>query len=207
MQFQKTFKRALNATLLIVLFILGNVAKAGELFPIDSQDSFVKFYCESLLHNFQGEAKAITGNVELELNATPPIQKASLEFKTAALTTFNASRDTKMKEWLNINMHPNATFSLDAVKLVAGDYRTADKEHPAQFSVSGILALNGQKQPINGTALGWREKNRLVVTGDANIDTLKYGLPQIRLAFITVGTNVNTSYRLSFVLPTKYSLR
>jgi len=198
-------KATTQAASLAVLFVFGNIANAGELFPVDPQDSFVKFFGESLLHNFHGEAKAITGGAELDLNATPPIQKASLEFKTAALSTFNDARDVKMKEWLHIDVHPNATFSLDSVKPLAGDYKTADKQHPAQFTVAGTLTLNGKKQPLIGTALGWRETNRLIVTGDANVDTLKYGLPQIRMAVITVSTNVKTSYRLSFLLPVKYS--
>jgi hypothetical protein len=47
----------------------------------------------------------------------------------------------------------------------------------------------------------------LIVTGETVVDTLKYGLPQIREAFMTVGTNVKTSYRFTFILPPEYVVK
>jgi hypothetical protein len=135
------------------------------------------------------------------------VQKATLHFKTASLTTFNKGRDQKMRDWLKIDAHPEATFSLENVKLVEGDVQHAVAANPAKFQVSGELTLNGAKQPISGSALGWREKDRLIVTGEAVVDTLKSGLPQIREAFMTVGTKVKTSYRFSFVLPVEFSVK
>jgi polyisoprenoid-binding protein YceI len=165
------------------------------------------FVGTSFLHDFHGEARDFSGSADLDPAATPPVQKAALHFKTASLTTFNKTRDQKMRDWLKIETHPEATFSLESVKLVEGDIQHASASHPAKFQVSGDLTLNGTKQPISGSAIGWREKDRLVVTGETVIDTLKYGLPQIREAVMTVGTNVKTSYRFSFVLPAEYSAK
>jgi polyisoprenoid-binding protein YceI len=177
---------------------------AEQNLPLDPKGSSLTFVGDSFLHDFHGEARDFSGSAILDPAATPPIQKATLHFKTASLTTFNKGRDQKMRDWLKIDAHPEATFSLDGVKLVEGDVEHASAAHPAKFQVSGELRLNGTKQPISGSALGWREKDRLVVTGETVVDTLKYGLQQIREAFMTVGTNVKTSYRFSFILPAEY---
>ncbi len=81
---------------------------------------------------------------------------------------------------------------------ISGDYSKADSVHPARFGVTGTLTLNAVKQRIAGEALGWREKKRLVVTGDVLVNTLNFGLPQIRMLVITVAPEVKTHYRFSF---------
>jgi polyisoprenoid-binding protein YceI len=190
-----------------VLLVWTPVAVAGQTLPLDPKGSSLTFVGTAFLHDFHGEARDVTGSAVVESEATPPVQKATLHFKTASLTTFNKGRDQKMREWLKIDAHPEATFSLESVKLVEGDAQRAVASHPAKFQVSGELTLNGVKQPVSGSALGWREKDRLVVTGETVIDTLKYSLPQIREAMMTVGTNVKTSYRFSFILPAELSAK
>jgi polyisoprenoid-binding protein YceI len=180
---------------------------ASQTLPLDPKASSLTFVGDALLHSFHGEARNFTGNAVLDTDATPPVQKATLRFKTAALTTFHNGRDKKMWEWLKVDTHPDATFALENVKLVEGDGQKADAGHPAKFQVSGTLTLNGVKQPITGNALGWREKDRLIVSGDTVVDTLKYGLPQVREALLTVGTNVKTSYRFAFILPPEFALK
>ena len=165
------------------------------------------FIGDAFLHNFHGEARDFSGNALLDPNAVPPVQQAVLRFKTASLTTFQTQRDQKMREWLKIDAHPDATFRLESVALVDGDAQKAVAAHPAKFLVRGELSLNGVKQPISGNALGWRDKDRLIVTGETVLDTLKYRLPQIREAFLTVGTQVKTSYRFAFILPSDFTLK
>ena len=179
---------------------------SAETLALDPRGSSLTFVGEAFLHNFHGEAKEFTGSAEFERDAVPPIQKATLHFKTAALTTFHQQRDQNMRDWLNIKVHPDATFQLESVKVLAGDYKTASPSQPAKFEVRGTLTLNGVKQPLSGTAQGWREKDRVIVTGESSVDTLKHGLPQIREALLTVGRNVKTSFRFSFVLPFGYAV-
>ena len=180
---------------------------ASQTLPLDPKASSLTFVGDAFMHTFRGEARNFTGNASLDSESTPPVQKATLHFKTAALTTFNNDRDKKMWEWLKIDAHPEATFALESVKLIEGDAQKADATHPAKFQVAGTLTLNGVKQSITGSAQGWREKDRLVVSGSTVIDTLKYGLPQIKQAFLTVGTNVKTSYRFTFVLPAEFAMK
>ena len=189
-----------------LLAYLAGVAAHGETLPLDPKGSSLTFIGESFLHNFHGEAKEFSGNAEFERDAVPPIQRATLHFKTAALTTFHQQRDQNMRGWLNIKVHPEATFQLEGVKVLTGDYKTASPAQPAKFAVSGTISLNGVKQPLSGTAQGWRENDRVIVAGEITVDTLKHGLPQIREAVLTVGRNVKTAFRFSFVLPPDYAV-
>ncbi|HEY3898349.1 MAG TPA: YceI family protein [Chthoniobacter sp.] len=202
-----SFRSLVLSAVACLLFAGPPAVVAGQNLPLDPKASSLTFVGDSFLHDFHGEARDFSGSALLDPAATPPVQKATLHFKTASLTTFNKGRDQKMRDWLKIDAHPDATFSLESVKLVEGDVQHAGASHPAKFQVSGELTLNGTKQPISGSALGWREKDRLVVTGQTVIDTLKYGLPQIREAFMTVGTNVKTSYRFTFILPPEYVVK
>ena len=180
----------------------------AETLPLDAKGSSLTFAGEALMHNFRGQAKEITGHATLDGNAVPPVQSATLQFNTAALTTFQADRDQNMKEWLQVKVYPEATFQLETVRLLQGDFRTATAAVPAKFAVSGTLTLHGVKQPLSGNALGWREKDRLIVAGETVIDTLKFGLPQIRQAVVlSVATNVKTTFRLSFVLPPEFAAK
>lgn len=178
---------------------------ADTLLPLDPAESFLHFTGYSFLHNFQGEAKAITGSATVNMSATPPIQTAKLIFKTTELTTLNNKRDENMKQWMHVDIHPEVDFSLEKVTPISGDYKTATQQQPARFSVAGTLTLNGVKQRITGEALGWREKGRLIVTGGIELNTLKFDLPQIKMVVLTVAPEVKTSYRFSFKLPPEFT--
>jgi polyisoprenoid-binding protein YceI len=197
---------ALCASLMLVGGFSVRAAGHSSL-PLDPKGSSLTFLGESFMHNFHGEAKEFTGSASLDPQAAPPVQTARLVFKTAELTTFINARDKKMREWLHVDAHPDAVFELRSVRLLRGDWQKADAAHPADFKVSGAFTLNGETQTIIGAAKGWREKDRLIITGDTVVDTLKSGLLQIRMAFITVGTNVATTYRFSFVLPPDYAMK
>jgi polyisoprenoid-binding protein YceI len=204
----RLLERNILLAALCLLPVFGSSALAESInLPLDPKGSSLKFVGDSFLHSFHGEARDFTGAAQLDSSATPPVQSATLHFRTAALTTFHNGRDQKMREWLKVTAHPDATFTLESVKLIEGDIQKADPQHPARFNVSGTFDLNGVKQPIGGTALGWRERDRLIVSGETTIDTLKHGLPQIREAFMTVGTNVKTTYRFSFTLPAEFALK
>lgn len=204
MQLHRISLRFQTFGLFAATILAGSLLRAAEL-PLDAKQSSVKFLGESFLHNFHGEAREMSGSADLDPQQEPPIQQATLRFATTRLTTFHEGRDKKMYEWLKVDAHPDAVFKLEKVKLVSGDDKTASSEHPAQFAVSGAFTFNGVKKPLSGTASGWREKDHLIVSGETVIDTLKYGLPQIREAFMTVGTNVHVTYRLVFVLPREYA--
>ena len=143
----------LAATAFLLTCLAGSEAH-GETLPLDLKGSSLTFTGEAFLHNFRGEAKEVEGNAVIEREAVPPIQRATLHFKMAALTTFNEQRDQNMRTWLNIKAYPEAAFQLERVKVLTGDYKTASPAQPAKFAVFGTLTLNGVKQPLSGYCTG-----------------------------------------------------
>lgn len=199
-----------KSRIILFIFVTGlsaGVSNAEQVLPLDPADSSFHFTGVSFLHSFHGEAKEISGSANVNPSATPPIQTAKLVFNSAELTTFNPERDEKMKQWMDIGIHPEVDFALEKVTPISGDYTKATALNPARFGVTGTLTLNDIKQQISGEALGWREKDRIVVTGDIVVNTLKFGLPQIRMVVITVAPEVKTSYRFSFKLPPELALK
>ena len=201
-----TISRRLFAALTVSLLFAATVS--GQTLPLDAKGSTLTFVCGAFLHDFRGEAKDLTGNADLDATAVPPIQKATLHFKTATITTFQQTRDQKMRDWLNVTIHPDAMFQLESVKMLGGDYKTTDASRPAKFAVSGNFTLNGVKQRLACTAQGWRDKDRVIVAGDITVDTSKHGLLQIREAVvISVDADVKVSFRFAFVLPPDYAAK
>ncbi len=185
---------------LVLACLVVTASATAESLPMDSKNSSLTFVGQAFLHDFRGEAKEMSGSAEFDETAAPPIQRATLEFRTTALTTFRSDRDKKMQEWLKVDLHPVAIFRLDSVSVVSGNYREARAGNPATFEVRGTLTLNGVKQPISGRAQGWREGGRLIVSGEATVNTPDFGLPEVREMFMTVGPKVKTSYRFTFLL-------
>src|ERR1700733_13031676 len=101
-----TARSPFSLLFLCLLLFEGAISRAGQTIDLDPNGSSVKFVGVSFLHNFHGEAKDVTGGAELDSTAFPPVQKATLQFKTAALTTFHKERDQKMFAWLRIAVHP-----------------------------------------------------------------------------------------------------
>lgn len=188
--------------LLLPLLLVGalRTASAQEI-PLDRKQSSVTFVGQAFLHSFRGEAKALAGQARLSTGAMPPLQRATLRFQLSGLTTFNSGRDQKMFEWLEVTRLPEAVFELESVRPLEGETAQASAAQPARFQVVGSLTLHGRKQKIEGSARGWREKDRLLVTGEVSLDTLSFGLPRIRQLMMTVDPNVKVTYRLAFVLP------
>jgi polyisoprenoid-binding protein YceI len=207
--FQKrtAMKRSLIFLIIAATCLCADAFSADSILPLAPADSWLHFTGSSFLHDFQGVAKEFDGSAVVNLSATPPVQTAHLEFKTAELTTFNQKRDDNMKKWMHVEIHPEAVFSLEKVRPIYGDYKTATLQHPAQFAVSGTFNLNGVKQRIVGNALGWREKDRLLVTGGLVLNTLDFKLPQIRLVLISVAPDVVISYRFCFKIPSELGLK
>ncbi len=122
------------------------------------------------------------------------------------MTTFESARDRNMFEWLQVDVNPGISFQLKSVKLDKGDPATASKDHPAQFAVVGDFTLNKVTTPLETSALGWREGNRLIVNGTTTVNTVDHGLPIIKQLFMTVDKEVDVAFHLVFDLPAELQI-
>ena len=95
-------RRLASRGLAALMLCAATFAAPAQDLPLDAAKSSVTFVGEAFLHNFHGEARDLSGQATLDPKAVPPVQKARLNFKAAALTTFNAGRDQKMYEWLQV---------------------------------------------------------------------------------------------------------
>ena len=112
-----------------------------------------------------------------------------------------ASRPPDTRRFGLRRRHPQASFRCEGIRVLSGDCATATVDAPAHVAISGTFELNGVRQPLNVNALWWQEGKRILVSGKATVDTLQFGLPQIKKAFMTVGTTVPIEYQFAFVLP------
>ncbi len=158
------------------------------------------------MHDFDGEAKDFSGIAQANQQRPEIIVSAAIEIQAAKMTTFESARDRNMLEWLHVDLNPGISFHLKSVKLVKGDPATATKDHPAQFTVAGDLNLNKVTKPLETSVLGWREVNRLIVTGTSKVNTADHGLPIIKQLFMTVDKEVDIAFHLVFDLPPEWQI-
>lgn len=187
-----------------VLFVAGCLHAA--VLPLDVKQSSLKFTGHAFMHNFDGQAKDFSGEAQADPQRPELVIGAKIEIQTAKMTTFESARNRNMAAWLHVEANPRITFRLTGVRLSKGDPATADRDHPAQFMVVGDFTLNKVTKPLETSALGWREGNRLIVTGATKINTADHGLPIITQLFMTVDKEVDVAFHLVFVLPAELQI-
>jgi polyisoprenoid-binding protein YceI len=187
-----------TAFLVLPLFFAA-VARGADV-PLDVKQSSLKFTGHATLHDFHGQAQDFHGSAQVDAADPNLVRSAVIDLAPAHLTTFQATRDKNMREWLHIDAHSQIEFRLTKVQ------HTSDPNYPSHnasnwFAVSGDFTLNGVTRPITAKATGWREGSRLIVDGTTTLDTTQFGLPIISQFFLTVDRNVDVSFHLVFDLP------
>lgn len=190
--------------LLALPFLFAPAASAAPA-PLDVPQSSLTFTGHAFLHDFKGEAKDFRGSAWIEPNDPSLVQTADIFITSAKLTTFENERDRHMDAWLHVDANPVITFHLARVIPLKGDPTRATVGHPAQFLVSGQFTLNQTTRPLEAVATGWRDGQRLSVTGATKIDTLAYNLPIVKQLFLTVDKDVDVRFHLVFDLPLNLS--
>jgi polyisoprenoid-binding protein YceI len=187
--------------LLLSLFLaLAANARAADA-PLDPAQTKIEFTGHATLHDFEGTARDIKGDAQVD-NVNPNfVTNAKVEVATANMTTFSDGRDKHMREWLHIDVNPGIEFHLAKITRTApGVISGPSKNHP-QFDVTGDFTLNGKTKPLTAQAKGWIDGHTLIVEGTTKIDTTEYGLPIIKQFFLTVDQNVDVRFHLVFDLP------
>ena len=188
-------------TRLLALALVPFLSARGALAPLDEKASSITFTGHATLHDFHGEVRDFHGQAMLTRGAPFLVTTAEIDFATAGLTTFQSARDRNMAEWLKAASNPTIVYRLEKITCRKGDPAHASPAQPAEFVVRGTLTLNQMTRPVLAVVQGWRDRNELVVTGTANLNTLTYGLPIIKQFFLTVDEHVDVAFRLVFDLP------
>ncbi|MCE0484870.1 MAG: YceI family protein [Methylacidiphilales bacterium] len=186
------------SSLIILLFPI--FLHATDL-PLDVKQSSLKFTGHAFMHDFNGEAQEFSGSAQADPQKPEIVVSAKIDIQTAKMTTFESARDQNMYDWLHVDANPAINFELKDVKLVQGDFDTATKDHPAQFTIGGNFTLNKVTKPLAASVLGWKAGNLLIVVGNTKINTADHGLPIIKQLFMTVDKEVDVTFYLVFDLP------
>jgi polyisoprenoid-binding protein YceI len=185
--------------LLLLLALPALVHASGA--PLDPAQTTITFTGHATLHDFQGAAREIKGDAQVD-NANPNfVTGAKVDVATASMTTFSDGRDKHMREWLRIDVNPGIEFRLAKIKRTAPGDVSRSAQAPSLYDVTGDFTLNGITRPLAARARGWLDGHTLVVEGTTKIDTTEYGLPIIKQFFLTVDPNVDVKFHLVFNLP------
>lgn len=189
----------IRAAFLVLPFFFATAGRGAEA-PLDVKQSSLKFTGHATLHDFSGQAQDFHGHAQVDESDPNLVRSAVIDIAAARLTTFQATRDKNMREWLHIDAHSQIEFRLTQVRPVS------DPDHPShdlsnRYAVSGDLTLNGVTRPVTAKVTGRREGSQLIVEGATTLDTTQFGLPIISQFFLTVDRNVDVSFHLVFDLP------
>ena len=185
---------------LFLFLALPALAHAADA-PLDPAQTKIGFIGHATLHDFEGAARDITGNAQVDSANSNFVTGAKVTVATATMTTFSDGRDKNMRDWLHIDAHPKIGFHLAKIVRTASGVISGPSTNAPRFDVMGEFTLDGSTKPLHATASGWIDGHTLIVDGTTKIDTTEYGLPIVKEFFLTVDKNVDVTFHLVFNLP------
>ena len=111
----------------------------------------------------------------------------TLRFHFADLHTGKDGRDKKMREWLQTERFPDATFTLGVLAPQAD----------GRYTATGQLAIHGVTREVTFPVTIKADHGQYVIDGSATLDTQTFGLPIIKvMAFLKVDPSIHVSFHL-----------
>ena len=139
--------------------------------------SSVEFVSKAPMETVTGRTCAVSGNLRLDPESLGDSVQVRLEVDLARLDTGIAMRDQHMREnHLHTSTFPKAVFTggrladLSAPRLVA--------EQKVTGTISGILELHGQRQPLQAALELTLQGGALHVVARFKIKLADYGIPR-----------------------------
>lgn len=141
--------------------------------------------------NFTSMAQQFEARVDLDPE-TLEVREAVCSFHFADLDSEEAKRDQKMLRWMESEAYPDGAFTLKEVR------RNGD-----QWVGTGTFTMHGQSREIEVPFTVERDGDKVILDGQAEMDTREWGLPKIRLFIFTVQTVIRPHFHLegTFDLP------
>ncbi|MCB7135384.1 YceI family protein [Cellulosimicrobium marinum] len=117
-----------------------------------------------------GTTDDVTGSVEVR---DGEVVRATVENRTATLTTGDAEQDRLVRQVLEVDLNPTATFALTSPLDVSALEETTDAVH---LEASGTLTLRGETQPVTAALEAQRSGEGVVVAGAISVRFSDFGL-------------------------------
>ncbi|EDY85283.1 hypothetical protein VDG1235_4918 [Verrucomicrobiia bacterium DG1235] len=114
------------------------------------------------------------------------VRKAAFSFKFENLDSDKAKRDKKMRDWMNIDVHPEARFTLKKVVEIDG-----------QKVGKGSFFMHGVSRDIEIPFSVESDGDQVTLDGSVTLDYENWDLKIIRLFYVlTVDTEITPHFHL-----------
>jgi len=181
--------RNLLAPLLAAACLCAPLAAAPLQLKVDTSASTIHFTADATLHSFEGWMRSWHLALSMPEGAELP-DSVVLKGDTRSLTTVHEKRDKEMHHWLEDEKLPDLVFRLSRFSGT-----------PEARVAEGELTLHGSTVPVAFPVQVQRDGSRLTISGQAQLDTRQFGLPQFRkFGLLSVDTEVRIDFKVTGVL-------
>lgn len=176
--------------LVLLVGSVNQAAAAERLLTIDPVQSRIEFGVKATMGSFVGVLSAY--EAQITIDEAVAVKSAALTFKFSELTTGEEKRDRHMHEWQDSSAHPDCRFELTRLT------SQADGSHLAE----GNFTLHGLTRPLSFPVRITTEGQRLILDGEAVVNTVDFGLPIIRkFLALKVNPEVVVRFHLQGAVP------
>lgn len=160
---------------------------------VDRAASRFDIAVKATVGSFTGHLRAFTADVTTDPDGRR-VESASFRCDFTAISTGNDHRNRDMDAWQETGRFPQVSFVLTSLESARGGLQTA----------SGRLRLHGVERTIQFPVSISSAHGRMIIDGDATLDTRDFGLPIIRKFWaLTVNPVVHVHFHLEGDLPAR----
>jgi polyisoprenoid-binding protein YceI len=169
------------------------LAPAMQRYQISIAESEVGFDGSSTLHDFTGRSRAVHGELRTALDAVATTSGGSFWFEARTLDTGNSSRDSEMRETLEVDTFPRISFTIDGIRGALGAARSRVQAN-GRFTIHGIERTRSFPIEVERLAAG-----RLRVRGELRFDITEHRIEPPRVLFVSMDEEVRVFFDLLLV--------
>ncbi len=174
----------IKSLIFLIATILGVGASAQNKVKVNSvkEETSITYSMNHPLHAWTGESKEVNSIILTDETKTTIFQVA-VSAKVSTFDSKNANRDSHMMEVTEALKYPNVTFVSTSVTIEGGD-----------FTSMGSLTFHGISQPVALKGKLTKEGNKLIFTGEFNLNMTQFKIEPPSL----MGINTNDDFKLEF---------
>jgi polyisoprenoid-binding protein YceI len=177
-------KLIIKLSLFFGLMVCGASLWAGN-FQVDKSNSEVAADAKaSPPHSFTNFLTDYEYDIEIDPESLT-VSRAVFEFNFANLDSKEEKRDKKMKDWMDIAVHPSARFEMKNV--IMRDGATIG---------SGTFFMHGVSREIEVPFSVKRDGDSVVMDGTAEFDYMDWDLKKVRLFIFSVNPELKIRFHL-----------
>jgi polyisoprenoid-binding protein YceI len=170
-----------------------------ERFEVDARTSTIGFDGTSTLHDFTGKTHAITGDFRADAGDPARLVGGAVWIEARTLDTGNGSRDSDMRDVLDVSKYPQIVFRIDSVegRTLSG---TGELTAHGRFTIKGIeksRVVHFNIEPL-ATPEG-RSGHTLHVRGETRFDMSDHGVERPGILIAKVADEVRVWFDLTLV--------